>query len=232
MKASAILVALAFALLSGCGYRSGSLMPEGVQRVAVDVFGNETFYREIEFTLTREIQEELRHRTTLQLVTRDRADAVLTGRIIDVQRPTLIETNDDLVSEQGVIVTVAASLVSMRDGRVIMETIQRNRSEFVVERGETLESAFDEALFDLAELIVNRMQDESFRRDLDTLRGQSSGAPRPVLGTSESEIGSGVPPLRDRASSGTLPRRAAAPPPEIAPIVPGSRETPDPVERK
>lgn len=220
-------------LLTGCGYRSGSLMPEGVERVAVDVFENDTFYREIEFTLTREIQRELRHRTSLQLVTRPRADAVLTGRIVDVFRPTLIETTGDLVSEQGVVVTVAARLVSTRDGRVIMETVQRNRAEFVVERGETLESAFAEALFDVAELIVNRLQDESFRRDLDAMRGISSEESRPVIGNSESEIGGGVPPIRSRNASGTLPRRARPAPPEILPpVLPqkgaaGSESSPD-----
>ncbi|MEZ6195489.1 MAG: LptE family protein [Planctomycetota bacterium] len=170
-------LALALALAAtGCGYSTESLMPAGVDRMAVDVFENDTFYREIEFGLTRELTGELRQRTRVAVVTRSHADAVLTGRITSVGRPTLVTSPRDLVSEQGVILTARVSLTDPRDGREIAGFIVRNRAEFVVERGETLESAFAEASRDLAEQIVDRLEDASFRRQLDALRtGRGDG---------------------------------------------------------
>jgi len=162
-------------LVLSCGYSTSSLLPEGVHRLAVDVFDNDTFYREIEFTLTREVAAELRQRSDVLLSRRDSADAVLTGRILKVVRPTLVETNRDLVSEQAVIVTAEVTLWDTKTGKARMRFTLANRAEFIVERGETLETAFDEALKDLAEDIVNALQNESFLRE----RGYEPGIPPP-----------------------------------------------------
>ena len=158
--AAALLVAL-----QGCGYSTGSMMPEGVQRLAVDVFANDTFYREIEVTLSREISNELRQRSPVIVARRRHADAVLTGRITSVLLPTLIENDRDLISEQAVIVTAEVTLTDLRDGTVLQRFTAANRAEYVVERGESRETAFAEALRDLAEDIVNTLENDSFLRE-------------------------------------------------------------------
>ncbi len=162
-------------LVLSCGYSTSSLLPEGVHRLAVDVFDNDTFYREIEFTLTREVASELRQRSDVLLTRRETADTVLTGRILKVIRPTLVETDRDLVSEQAVVVTAEVTLWNTRTGKARMRFTLANRAEYVVERGETLETAFAEALRDLAEDIVNALQNESFLRE----RGHEPGIPPP-----------------------------------------------------
>ena len=169
-----IFVLLAFLLLvSACGYSTHSLMPAGVDLVAVDVFGNDTFYREIEFQLTRELTTEINHRPALKVARRRNADAVLTGRIVSVGRPTLVETRNNLVSEQAVIVTAAVELRSLQTDKVLASFLKANRAEFVVERGESLQTAFDEALRDLAEDIINELERQSYQGELDRVRSNS-----------------------------------------------------------
>ncbi len=168
-----VLILGVFALTS-CGYSTGSMMPSGVDRVAVDVFGNDTYYREIEFQLTRELTSELRQRAPLKITRRRNADAVLTGRIINVTRPTLVETTGNLVSEQAVIVQAQVELRRLSDDKILASFKIANRAEFVVERGESLQTAFDESLRDLAEDIVNQLERQSFFRDLEKVRSRNA----------------------------------------------------------
>lgn len=156
------LIALGVLFAGGCGYSTKSLLPEGVQAVAVDVFANETYYREIEFRLARELSKEINTRTVWKLEKKRNAEAVVTGRILSVQRPTLIESESDFVSEQAVIIRAEVTLESTKDARILDRFLVANRAEFIVERGETLETAFAEALTDLAEQIVNHLQHRSF----------------------------------------------------------------------
>ena len=131
---------------------------------------NDTRYREIEFRLTRELAEEFNHRSAYRVSRRRHADALIEGRILRVERPTLVETDDDLVSEQAVIVTARITLTDLKQGRIVTEFTLSNRAEFVVERGENLQSAFDESLADLAEDIVNRLEGLTYREDLEKVR--------------------------------------------------------------
>lgn len=168
-RALALVLALAGAPL-GCGYDTGSMLPGGAQAVAVDVFENDTFYRELEITLARRLTRELRRRTTYRIASRDEADVILDGRILRVDRPVLVETEDDLVSEQGVTVTAHVELTRRADGVVLDAFDLSNRAEFVVERGETLETAFEEALGDLAEDILARLEHATYRESLARAR--------------------------------------------------------------
>jgi outer membrane lipopolysaccharide assembly protein LptE/RlpB len=182
---SAALIAI-LALSGACGYRAGSQLPENVQSVAVEVFGNETYYREIEFKLTRELSHQVMRRTTWKLDRGDTCDAKISGRILSVARPTLVESPNDLVSEQAVIVK-AEVFLTHRDGRVLSHFITANRAEFIVERGESLETAFAEALTDLAEQIVNRLQDGAFLQEMGLGAGPSARPAAAVDRTAEVE---------------------------------------------
>jgi len=164
-------------LLAACGYTTHSLMPGEVNNLAVDVFGNDTFEREIEFTLTRELSRELNQRAALRLTRRRHADAVLTGRIVRVSYPTLVETTNNEVSEQAVLVEAVVELKRLEDNKVITRFKLGNRAEFVVERGESRRTAFEEALRDLAEDIVNELERQSFHGDLEAVRHSSLDNP-------------------------------------------------------
>ena len=168
------LMLMSVLLLASCGYTTRSLMPGEVSNLAVDIFGNDTFEREIEFTLTRELTRELNQRAALRLTRRRHADAVLTGRIVRVSYPTLVETTNNEVSEQAVLVEAVVELKRLSDNSVISRFKIGNRAEFVVERGESRQTAFEEALRDLAEDIVNELERRSFYRDLEAVRRTSS----------------------------------------------------------
>jgi hypothetical protein len=142
------------------------LFPEGIDTVAVEIIGNETFYREIETQLTRELTREIRERTPYKLTLVRNADAVLSGRILRVARSTLVENSVDRVSEQAVIVSVEMVLTDRRTSEEIHRFHAANRAEFLVERGETLESAFAESIHDLAEDVLNQLQTRSFEASL------------------------------------------------------------------
>ena len=162
MSRALVLLLVAASILPGCGYTTESLLPGGSRKIAVEVHTNQTFFREIEFTLQREIMAELRQRSRYRVARRKDADLLLTGEIVEVLAPTLVETRTDLVSEQAVIVTTRYQLVELERGKVLSEFVVRNRAEFIVERGEQREDAFNESLRDLAEDTVNRLENESF----------------------------------------------------------------------
>lgn len=154
------------ALVSGCGYTTDSLLPGGSRRIAVEVHENTTFFREHEFTLQREVMAELRQRSHYRVSRRRDADVLLEGEIVEITAPTLVETRRDLVSEQAVIVTARFRVIGLERGTVLSEFTIRNRAEFVVERGEDRQDAFSEALRDLAEDTVNRLEHDSFLAEM------------------------------------------------------------------
>lgn len=153
------------ALLAGCGYRTGSMMPEGIEKVAVGIASNETRYRQVEITYTRQLTQELSRRSHVSLCSPEEAQAVIRGRIMDVRRVVLVEDDLDRVLEGAVVVTVEVTLEDPRSGRSLVHPfVLRRRAPHVLVKGETLEGALDEAMADLARDTVNRIQAESFYR--------------------------------------------------------------------
>ena len=87
-------------LLAGCGYNwsdntSGAFAPDpdykwaslyrqDVKTVAVPIFVNRTYYRGIEFNLTKAVINQLESRTPYKVAPRERADTVLEGQVIFV----------------------------------------------------------------------------------------------------------------------------------------------------
>ncbi len=88
---AAICVALAV-LAGGCGYRAGELMPEGVRTVYVQAFDNRTFRRGLEVDLTRAVVSEIELRTPLVLASRDEADSILSGEVLEANEQTRIKS--------------------------------------------------------------------------------------------------------------------------------------------
>lgn len=83
----------------GCGYHWENMSPgaassdpdfkwpslyrQDVRTVAVPVFTNRTYYRGVEFNLTKAIVNQIESRTPYKVVPREQADTVLEGNIID-----------------------------------------------------------------------------------------------------------------------------------------------------
>ncbi|MEW6742831.1 MAG: LptE family protein [Planctomycetota bacterium] len=141
-------------LVCGCGYSQESLFPESRRFVAVDIFGNDTFYRELEFPLTAQVVHELQSRAGISVVDAEHADVVLKGRITRVEQKVLSEDERDRPREVGATTEVQVVLVDRATGRVIKTAIVSDRAEYVTARGETLLTAQEESFVDLARRIV------------------------------------------------------------------------------
>jgi len=155
----------AFLFASGCGYSTGSMMPVGVQSVAVGVFGNETFYRHAEVTYTKELTRELVRRAHVDVRRPGEADALIFGRILTIPRITAVEDALDRILEGGVLVSVEVRVEDPRTGEALVEPfIVSRRAENIVPRSESLQDAIDEAVRDAARQTVHRIQAHSFVR--------------------------------------------------------------------
>ena len=166
--------------LSGCGYRSGYLMPSDIETVAIRVTSNETFWREavkednmespmlaatprpafpMELDLSERIKDEIVRRTPLRLSSKDGADSVLTASITSVKPSVILRDASDGVLAERVTVSVDFVWRSVPDGRVIarMHGVSRP-TDFLVARGENFTTATRKSFDYIAKLIVEQMQ--------------------------------------------------------------------------
>jgi hypothetical protein len=97
IAAAAMLLTLA---LGGCGYqwadtggggfaqepghKWNGLYRQDVKTVAVPIFTNRTYYRGVEFNLTKAVINQIESRTPYKVVPKERADTVLEGEVINV----------------------------------------------------------------------------------------------------------------------------------------------------
>lgn len=154
---------LGLTLLSGCGYTVGARLPGNPRTISVPIAFNETRYREAEVTYTRELTRELIRRTSVRLAGSEAADARLETRIIEIPRFPLIEDRTDAILEDAVLVRVSVRLIDAGTGSDLMPPFEiARRAERIVPRGETLETAIDEALRDVARETVLRLESHDF----------------------------------------------------------------------
>lgn len=150
-------------LLAGCGYSTGSMMPAGARSVAVPLAVNSTWYRHAEVVYTREVARELARHPGVTLRGPGEADAILRTRVASVPRIGLIDDEQDEILEGGMLVEVRAVLEDARTGAVIIpEMVIVRRAEYIIPRGETIQSALEEALVEAARDTVVRVMAHGF----------------------------------------------------------------------
>ena len=162
-RVSLLLVCLELAWLaiaSGCGYSTGSLVDRRMRRVYLPMFHNQTYYRDFEVELTRQVEREIASRPGIFIVPRDQADIVLTGTIVDFRLRVLSEDDRDRVRESSATTTVRISIEDARSGRVLKSYEVSDRAEFFLARGENQATATAESFFDLARKIVQGLEQE------------------------------------------------------------------------
>ena len=152
-------VALWLGCASGCGYTLGYRLPEGMRRVSVPQFANQTFplRREIEFDLTRAVRQEIELRSDAVLATRSGADGILEGTVLSFREGVLTEGALDTVQESSVQVQVRIVLRTP-DGNVLLDEIISDDVSFSTAAGESLEDARREAIDEIAERIVATLE--------------------------------------------------------------------------
>ena len=162
MRSSAWILGLcALALwLAGCGYTFGYRVPDGASLIAVPLFRNETFplRREVEFELTRAVKQELQIRSDVRVVSQTRAEGILEGTILSFQEGVLTEGALDAVQESSIQVRVRVRYIRTADESVILDQIVSDHADFSIAAGETLDVARREAISEIAERIVSRLE--------------------------------------------------------------------------
>lgn len=146
----------------GCGYSTARPFPADIHTIHVEMFHSREFRRELEFRLTEAVVKRIEMDTPYRIAPLDRADAVLTGEILEVQNRTLGNDFDtDLPREIGSTIIVRVRLKDLRSGRIIMDRPRElHQVSYIPPVGETFTQGMTRGLEGLAEQIVEAMETE------------------------------------------------------------------------
>ncbi len=143
----------------GCGYSMGYQETPGVSTIAVPIFDNRTFRlrRELEYDLTDAVRKEVQTRTPLVLVDSKQADLILFGAITRFDERVVGESPVDEKTESRLYMTVELVIEDYVNSQRRSERVVVNEP-VSIEIGETLRTARERAIGNLAEKIVNTME--------------------------------------------------------------------------
>lgn len=123
-----LLVAVIAAASSGCssdpaqGYSTASLFPRDISSVAVPIFVNKTYTRDVEFELTDALVKEIEARTPYKVMSEASADTVFLGTIRSIELDQLSKSRTTGLSEEVVVsVTIDFQWKDLRNGKVLLE---------------------------------------------------------------------------------------------------------------
>ena len=150
-----------FALISGCGYTTKSLISRNINSVYIPIFGNFTFRSGLEFNLTTALKDEIMSRTRLRIAGKDDADTILTGKIVTVTEGASSSNAFDNLVESSISITVNISLADRRTGRLLMSVKGlTGTGAIIITRGETINTGIQEAMERLATKIVYQLEEK------------------------------------------------------------------------
>lgn len=158
----------AIALVSGCasdptqGYSSKSTFREGISSVAVPIFTNDAYTRDVEFELTDALIKEIEARTPYKVTSPARADTVLIGHIRSIELDQLSKSRTTKLAEEVIVsVTIDFEWKDLRSGQTLVSRKQYSGfGLFVPSRptGESIELGQFAAVEQLARDIVGEMR--------------------------------------------------------------------------
>lgn len=139
-----LILALLATLCHGCGYsqanysengaaeaaaKSKTLYRDDVQTIAVPIFTNRSFERNVEFDLTKAITNYIESNTPYKVVAKERADTILEGEITKVEVDTVSNSNiSGTPQEQLMTIKVNFTWKDLRTGRVLTQRRHFNQS--------------------------------------------------------------------------------------------------------
>ena len=160
-----LLVLLAVAAVSGCGYSTEPLLAtadngEPIRSVAVAIVANDSHRRQYEEPLTDAILKEIQASTNLVVKKENQnPDSVLRLQLTDVQEYASIENRLDVVTQGTVEFSILVEWTDHRTGEKIplLQDLARDSRRFTVTRGESFATAAAEIAEKIAEKIVENM---------------------------------------------------------------------------
>ncbi len=132
-----LLGAAAIFVLSGCGYTLGEVKPSSMRRVntiSVSTFQNKTVVPRLEAQTADAVVKQFQQDGTYRIETSDRADAILTGTIISLQRqPMRVYGSNVLQTSEFELLLVVEYYVKDRvTGALLLKGKAEGRTPFFV----------------------------------------------------------------------------------------------------
>jgi len=149
--------------IAGCGYTTGSLLPERLKTIAIPIFKNSIspdslayeYHPGLEADVTRETIDRFLFDGTLKVVDDKDADLILRGELIDYIRDPLTYAHDSkTVTEYRLSLVVNATCYDTTEGDFRWKQKIIGKWNYFVDVDETV--ALGLALDDLAKNIVDR----------------------------------------------------------------------------
>ncbi len=155
-------VVLCVVTTTGCGYSREGLYFKDIRSIAVEGFGNKTFYQGVEFALTEAVIKEIELRTPYKVTARTIADSILTGEITRIdQRPRSRREQGGMVQDVEYQIVVNFEWKDVRSGEVLRQRLGLMVSSGFIpamQVGETLTRGQNRTVQRAAERIVGVMK--------------------------------------------------------------------------
>jgi len=110
VNAPALFLPALLLLFAACGYRMAgqtTAVPESIKSIAITVFENESYEPDIETTVTREVTRKFIEDGRLRVVTEEKADAVLSGKVTNYRLETVATDQFGYTTRYEITVTVS-----------------------------------------------------------------------------------------------------------------------------
>lgn len=133
---------------------------DGLNKVYVPFFKNDTFYRRVEHDLTRRVIARIQQRPDLHFVGEKAAELILKGRIIEYRLREMAEDRQDRVTSASATITVEIEVIRTRDRKVLRKTRLHDTALYNKLENETLDTAKQESFTILSQRIVDLLEED------------------------------------------------------------------------
>lgn len=106
--------------LAGCGYSTRLAVDQGIDSVGIEIFGNDTFERDVEQELHAELSRAVRNLVDADLTAPGQADVVIRGKLTRYTRRGGIRSPDNELLQTGIIIWADVELVERVTGEVLV----------------------------------------------------------------------------------------------------------------
>ena len=154
----------------GCAsyqYGTDALFPPGIQTIHVPVVRNDTFRHDLGVRLTEALVREIEQRSNYKVTSDPNADSTLQCRIIDETKQVLTESSTDDPRALEAALSVRASWTRRGGQRLMQNSVIAiddtaisfgQNVRFVPEAGQSIDTATQRAIENLASRIVSQME--------------------------------------------------------------------------
>ncbi len=162
-------------VIAGCGYTTGSLLPEHIETIHIQPFRNKieltdelaldqyrfrTYRADLEIDITKEVIDKFINDGHLKVVEEENADLILSGELIDYLRtPVRYGADNEAVEEYRISIVcslklkdISKDVIMWREPRVIGDSTYSLSGSYATSEA----SCVSAAVSDLARRIVNR----------------------------------------------------------------------------